>query len=175
MSVIPIARGSPGPMLHLVQPHQVPSVYKRSPRSLGFSFDAPPRCTRGDSSGETRGGGGSRDARRQLLEGCAVAVAPPGARKAAAHRGSRKRRYPRRATVALPGVRWRRLRTHQGVPLPVHTTGCRRRSCLERTISSDPVALGHPPTMTSSDPFVMHSMIFYVDHYNFYAFHLRIL
>jgi hypothetical protein len=41
---------SPGPMLHPVQSRKVPGIYKRCPRSLGFSFDAPPGCTSGDDS-----------------------------------------------------------------------------------------------------------------------------
>jgi hypothetical protein len=58
----------PGPMLHLYL-HQVLGVYKRIPRSLGFSFDAPPRCTSGDDSWEALGSGGSRGTRRRLSKG----------------------------------------------------------------------------------------------------------
>jgi hypothetical protein len=42
------------------------------------------------------------------------------------------------------------------------------------TTTSDPVALGHPPTTTLSNPCVMHFMIFFMSTTAFYAFHLRI-
>jgi hypothetical protein len=88
-----IAGGSSVLMLHSVYPHQVPAVYGRIPRVLGFSFDVPLRFTSRDGSREARDDCSSQGARGGGGSPMRVAATP---------RDVRRRRFPRRVvTVAI--------------------------------------------------------------------------
>lgn len=110
----PIAVGCPGPMLHPVQLHQVSGIYKRIPRSLGFSFDASPRRTSGGGSRAAHGGCCPRRARDDGSPRGAHSGGSLRGSMAAAPRGTRAMTDPEgRATTAVVPEARRRLLLHE--------------------------------------------------------------